>query len=220
MAFCKSCSAPLLANTNQCQYCGVRNDVDLQAKHSYIVQKKVSDRICPHCDKPLQTIQIQLSQALLIERCDNCFGLFFELQELELLLDYAISHVTEINRVHLDNVNAERYSLRQVVKYIKCPVCRQFMNRTNFAQKSGVIVDSCRSHGLWLDSGELAHLMEWKKLGGQLLHEQKQIEQAAHFRKRVPESVSDLPRFPGRKDSISLEGELLELLVTIVNKII
>jgi len=46
------------------------------------------------------------------------------------------------------------------------------MNRINFGHRSGVIVDQCRPHGLWLDSGELKHLLDWKKAGGQLLHEE------------------------------------------------
>ena len=77
MARCKSCSAPLLANTNRCQYCDVRNDVDLHAKHKFTVVKNDSDRTCPHCEKILQTIQIPLDKTFFIERCGDCFGLFF-----------------------------------------------------------------------------------------------------------------------------------------------
>ncbi len=33
MANCKNCAAPLTANTNICEYCGARNDVDLQNTH-------------------------------------------------------------------------------------------------------------------------------------------------------------------------------------------
>lgn len=33
-------------------------------------------------------------------------------------------------------------------------------------------MDRCRHHGVWLDGGELRRLLEWKKAGGQLLHEQ------------------------------------------------
>ncbi|WP_428355231.1 zf-TFIIB domain-containing protein [Methyloprofundus sp.] len=109
MATCKSCSAPLLANTNRCQYCGVRNDVDLHAKQNYTVFQQVSDKTCPHCDKSLQSIQIQLPQPVIIERCDSCFGLFFDLGELDILLDYSVSHVKTINRKHIDNINTDRY---------------------------------------------------------------------------------------------------------------
>ncbi|RLA24735.1 MAG: hypothetical protein DRQ62_04570 [Gammaproteobacteria bacterium] len=219
MAYCKSCSAPLLANTNRCQYCGVRNDVDLSTKYKFSVYKKASDRICPHCEKPLQTIQIQLDQSLLIERCDTCFGLFFDLQELEILLDYSVSHVTAINQAHLDSINADHYPKKQVVKYIKCPVCRKFMRRANFAQKSGVIVDSCRSHGLWLDSGEVKHLMEWKRLGGQLLHQQTQRDKALKGRKAQTNSADRIWELPKDKQAIDLEADLLEFLAYIVNRI-
>lgn len=171
MAVCKSCSAPLQANTNRCTYCGVRNDVDLHAKHEFSVAAKNSDRICPHCEKPLQTIRLELDKTIEIERCEDCFGLFFDLGEIEDLLHHSVSQVGGINLAHIDNINNDRYQKEQVVKYIKCPVCHEFMRRTIFAQKSGVIVDSCKRHGFWLDSGEVTHLMEWKKAGGQLLHD-------------------------------------------------
>ena len=60
------------------------------------------------------------------------------------------------------------------VAYIKCPVCSQLMNRVNFGVRSGVIIDRCRDHGVWLDGGELRHLMEWMKLGGKLLDQERQ----------------------------------------------
>ena len=43
------------------------------------------------------------------------------------------------------------------------------MNRKLQGQRSGVVVDSCREHGLWLDSGELRQLMEWSRAGGEKL---------------------------------------------------
>jgi Zn-finger nucleic acid-binding protein len=46
------------------------------------------------------------------------------------------------------------------------------MNRVNYGQRSGVIVDKCMHHGVWLDCGEITHLMEWKQAGGQLLDKQ------------------------------------------------
>jgi len=219
MARCKSCSAPLLANTNRCHYCGVRNDVDLHAKHDFSVHKQVSDRICPHCDQALQTIQLQLDEALFIERCTDCFGLFFDLGEIEALLNHAVNEVHAINLAHLDNVNIDRYQKKQPVKYIKCPVCREFMRRTNFAQKSGVIVDSCRAHGLWLDSGEVTHLMEWKKMGGQLLHEREQRKKPQE-RPLELSRENDLWQSSMPKKTIGLESDLLDVLAYVVKKIL
>ncbi|OQK16960.1 hypothetical protein AU255_03410 [Methyloprofundus sedimenti] len=219
MARCKSCSAPLLANTNRCQYCGVRNDVDLQSKPYVMTHKKASDRLCPHCNKPLQTIQLQLDEQLFIERCADCLGLFFDLGELDILLNHSVSHVNSINLAHLDNINADRYHKKQVVKYIKCPVCREFMHRKNFAHKSGVIVDNCRFHGLWLDSGEVMHLMEWKKAGGQLLHEQGQRKKT-HKVKQTQVARSKLWDASVNQSSFGLETDVLEFLASVVQKIL
>lgn len=41
--------------------------------------------------------------------------------------------------------------------------------------RSGVVVDRCRVHGIWLNSGEITHLMEWKKAGGQILNDQQKL---------------------------------------------
>ncbi|NOQ64381.1 MAG: hypothetical protein GQ582_07700 [Methyloprofundus sp.] len=195
MARCQSCSAPLLANTNRCQYCNVRNDVDLHAKRNFTVTntQQLSDRICPHCDKQLQTVELELADTIFIERCDQCFGLFFDLGEIEALLDHAVSNVGGINGAHIDNINRDRYDTTRGIRYIKCPVCQAFMRRMNFAKKSGVIVDSCRHHGFWLDSGEITHLMEWKKAGGQLLHEQQPVkERIKQKREKISQSSEGL----------------------------
>ena len=92
MAKCINCSAPLPANVNRCSYCGTRNDVDLQSRHTYDIIDQSSDRLCPHCDKLLQTINLDLATDFLIERCPDCFGLFFDPGEIETLLENSVSH--------------------------------------------------------------------------------------------------------------------------------
>jgi Zn-finger nucleic acid-binding protein len=189
MARCTSCSAPLLANTNRCLYCNSRSDVDLHAKHRYRVEKSVTHRICPNCDKPLQTIRLKMAEPLYIERCHTCFGLFFDKGEIEAVLQNSVSNVFDINRQHIDNINKDRYPKQQKIRYVKCPECRRHMNRVNFGNRSGVVVDQCIIHGIWLDSGELTHLLEWKKAGGQLLHQQH----AEALEKRQQQKQNVLP---------------------------
>jgi Zn-finger nucleic acid-binding protein len=46
------------------------------------------------------------------------------------------------------------------------------MNRKLHGKRSGVIVDSCREHGIWLDAGELRQLMEWSRAGGEKLNQE------------------------------------------------
>jgi Zn-finger nucleic acid-binding protein len=40
------------------------------------------------------------------------------------------------------------------------------MNRKNFGQTSGVIVDVCQKHGIWFDPGELPRVLAFVETGG------------------------------------------------------
>jgi Zn-finger nucleic acid-binding protein len=40
------------------------------------------------------------------------------------------------------------------------------MNRMNFANFSGVIIDVCRPHGTWFDRDELRRIVEFIRAGG------------------------------------------------------
>ena len=52
------------------------------------------------------------------------------------------------------------------------------MNRKLHGRRSGVIIDSCRDHGIWLDAGELRQLMEWTRAGGNKLCEKDYAREA------------------------------------------
>lgn len=180
MAKCRHCSAPMRANNQNCQYCGVRNDVDLLGRLSFHLVQQDSDRLCPNCEKSMQTIDLKIDGKFYVERCASCFGLFFESGELEDVLDHGVSHDNHINIQLITNVSEDRYESGKEIKYKKCPVCQNFMLRRAFGYRSGVVIDRCMNHGVWLDSGELIHLLEWKKAGGQIADEKRtQAKQAA-----------------------------------------
>jgi Zn-finger nucleic acid-binding protein len=217
MATCSSCSAPLVADTNKCSYCGTRNDVDLKDKHAYAIIRNETSLFCPNCEKPLQTINLGDKDILLIERCANCFGLFFDSGKIEALLEKSVGHVFEINRKQLDNINQDRFPANKEIKYVKCPVCRSLMNRNAFGYRSGVVVDSCKKHGIWLDSGEITHLMEWKKAGGQLLHQQQKLSENMNSPARRSEEKGHIEQTG--YSGITIEGELLDTVVTLIEKL-
>jgi Zn-finger nucleic acid-binding protein len=154
----------------------MRQDVDLKGIHKYTVVVPESKRICPRCNEAMPTIDLKLGGKFLIERCQSCMGMFFDPGELEALLEKSVSNVYFVDYKQMEILkHAKRHDEYPVV-YIKCPVCRKLMNRVNFGSMSGVIVDKCRDHGIWLDGGELRTLMEWKKAGGQIHHQQKTTE--------------------------------------------
>jgi Zn-finger nucleic acid-binding protein len=52
------------------------------------------------------------------------------------------------------------------VRYRPCPTCAKLMNRSNYGGGSGIVIDSCRDHGLWFDKGELAAIVTFLEKGG------------------------------------------------------
>ncbi len=193
MANCTNCSAPLPPDSIQCDYCGTRNDIDLQGINYYTTHETDSERVCPRCAVSLSTIDLKIKGRFLIERCGQCLGLFFDPGELEALLEASVSNVFTIDNNKLNGLNAIKRAVEYGAFYIKCPVCSKLMNRVNFGTKSGVIVNRCREHGVWLDGGELRHLFEWMKAGGQLLdkerHEQA-LAEAAREKQRPAQAVN------------------------------
>ena len=127
--------APLAANTNKCKYCGTRNDVDLHAKFPYKLESVVSSRTCPQCEIPLQTIRSETDENLVIDRCETCYGIFFDRGELEYALQQSVSNIHGINLEHIDNINKDRYLKPADFSYRKCPECAVLMNRINFGQR-------------------------------------------------------------------------------------
>ena len=218
MAQCSSCSAPLAANTQYCHYCGVRNDVDLRGKHDYRVVRRESTRMCPECNIHLQTIALAMQPALQIEQCASCFGLFFDPGEVETLLETAVSPVFNINQELLGNINKDRYQKDKPVKYLECPECLNMMNRVVFGHKSGVVIDQCRAHGVWLDGGEISHLLEWKKAGGQILHEKRQTERRQQKRKPA-NARNEIDKLMQTSSRHSGEGDLLETVAGLIFRV-
>ena len=174
---CVNCGAPLPAKSTICAHCGSRNEVDLRGIHRYTVETPESARNCPRCDISMATINVGQGKTFLIEQCPNCSGLFFDPGEVEALLKGSVAHVYDFDYELLETLTSETYRPDPVI-YLKCPVCRTLMNRQNFGERSGVVVDRCKAHGVWLDSGEFRRLAEWMKAGGQILADRIQAERA------------------------------------------
>ncbi len=192
MARCSNCQAPLPPGSLLCAYCGNRTDIDLKGIHYNTTHESETLRICPRCNIKLKTLDLKLNGRFLIDRCDECLGIFFDPGELEFLLEATVRNISGIDRAGLEAINEKREPNQYPISYIKCPVCTQLMHRVNFGAKSGVIVDRCKEHGIWLDGGELRQLLEWIKLGGQLLEQERQQQKQKEAGQREKEEREKL----------------------------
>ncbi len=149
------------------------------------------------------------------------FRTFFDPGEINILLESSVTNIFDINLELISNINKDRYKKKKKFTYIKCPVCFTLMNRVNFGHRSGVIIDRCKKHGIWTDSGEITHLMEWKKAGGELLHKknQKQVKK----KKMTSTSKTSTKQSPDyifqSQQTTMVETDLLVALSSLVYKL-
>ncbi|MCH2206060.1 MAG: zf-TFIIB domain-containing protein [Lentisphaerales bacterium] len=197
---CPNCAAPIPANTLTCPYCHSRVSVDLKGVN-FAPKVQHKTLMCPRCvDVPLEEITLEIGhQDLDIERCPNCQGLFFDPGELEFMLDQSVKHVLKIDHKKLAALSEESTIGRMKNRYLKCPHCTDLMNYYNYGGRSGVIVDWCKEHGIWLDGGELKRLLEWKKFGGEELKDNwedaKRAEQTRQFKQKNTAPMSSFDSY-------------------------
>jgi Zn-finger nucleic acid-binding protein len=115
-------------------------------------------------------------------------------------------------------LNAEPLSK---VSYVPCPDCKQLMNRSNFAKASGVIIDTCKKHGVWFDAGELPQIIEFIQKGGMEISRQRERSEIEADRNRIKDEQRNLAvlnrrldesDFSSRNDEHGIRGFLSRLL--------
>ena len=128
---------------------------------------------CPSCHLPLKP---EIVDGQPFERCRRCGGEYFSHRALQELLS-----------AHAGPAGATGASYRRPsppadpVRYRKCPSCGEPMLRRNFRESSGIVVDVCAAHGVWLDQGELASLTEFAATGAEA--ERRSAERAETTRR-------------------------------------
>lgn len=196
---CVHCGAPVPGKTIRCPYCDTLNDVDLRRMQENLGKEVASDRNCPRCGVLMKSVDLGIDGTFYIERCERCLGLFFDPCELEHVLDVSTQPPDKADRERLNTMIEEEYlDERRPVKYVKCPVCHEMMNRKVYGAKSGVIVDICKQHGVWLDGGELAQLVKWANAGG--------LKLDAETKEREAKSEARRERFNRTLDEKQTEG--------------
>jgi len=171
---CSNCGGRLEGNLTICPFCQSRQDIDLTQVHFRNLGAQGS-LPCPGCESFLEVIEFDTVPPIQIVRCGSCRGLFFNPGELEALLEAKIDQAVWVDGQRLQEI-AQNYGYTHVVEYLKCPMCAERMSHINFGGKSGVIVDRCGAHGVWLQAGELRRLMEWWRAGGKHLHQKNELE--------------------------------------------
>ena len=147
---CVSCFALSPRDAEKCVRCGALLPAEAL---------KAAAGSCPDCKAALVARQAGVAA---FSECPRCGGLFLTRASFDAVVKDA---ATRARARALDD-GPERAAPEHGFHYRPCPVCRKFMNRSNFGGGSGVIVDVCGPHGAFLDRSELTRIVDFVEKGG------------------------------------------------------
>ena len=98
-----------------------------------------------------------------LRECPQCEGIWTDVDTLQQICTKQEKQAAVLG---MPASPAEPAELEKSIRYLPCPVCRQLMNRVNFAHCSHVILNVCKAHGTWFDRDELRRTVEFIRAGG------------------------------------------------------
>jgi Zn-finger nucleic acid-binding protein len=177
---CPHCGGKFNISSAVCPHCGGERPSPLAEKRK---------PICPRCHVDLEHYAYRDRD---LDMCPQCGGVWLDRGELRDLTRE--SDVYQSQEVPKEFV---RGPIRDPIQYVPCVRCGRLMNRRNFAKISGVIIDECKSHGAWLDGGELELIRTFIADGGLEKAQDKEIEKNREALRELASNVGTV-RFTQR----------------------
>lgn len=239
---CSSCGSPRSGGGATCRFCGSdftihEQDIDTvcpecmarlprRARYCHhcaipIAPEEIAggatDAPCPACAKASQLRSRRLgAPELSLLECTRCGGLWLGNESFGIVLEKARREATPVDGSRpLPPPGATGRPVRPgATAYRRCPRCSQQMHRFNYGKRSGVILDSCRDHGVWCDAHELEALLRWIRAGGEarvreaLALETRDDPGSRYFRQKIDQMAAGASHGTARRDADDLGGLL------------
>lgn len=140
-----------------------------------------------------------------IDVCPGCGGTWYDRGELEAYLSAHADSVLPTNSAAVSRSQVAASTLRDTrAQYLNCPRCRRLMTRRNYGRVSGVIVDVCGHHGMFIDGDELQRIRDFESSGGSGVSDDRQRAdtRASAFRERMSRPTRRSPLAPIEIDTL------------------
>ncbi len=170
---CPKCYARAARDANYCMECGLR--IEPQA-----LAALPADTRCPRCKAGMR--QRMLGSAAVGE-CSGCGGLWLTEGHFDRVCEQA-DEQEQASRGLTHGINPVR-AVPDQLRYLPCVECGEMMNRRNYAMSSGIIIDVCAKHGVWLDHSELERILAFVREGGLDRARYKQIQRLKDQERRT-----------------------------------
>jgi Zn-finger nucleic acid-binding protein len=166
---CPTCFALMFDGAAYCQQCGTRRDRS---------ERESASAACPGCTQEMDRASVGGTTLL---ECRACDAVWLDAADFERICADSEAQAAVLHRV----APRAELSARARVKYRPCLRCGRMMNRMNFGQVSGTVVDVCRGHGTFLDAGELHAIVTFIRGGGLDRARQRRIDDLKEEERRL-----------------------------------
>ena len=248
---CSACGAPRQGDSRTCAFCDADFTLHERDLHTICPEcmARVSDRArychhcatpllpagrageptstpCPSCDDSVCLTSRQLGQPQIsVLECPRCAGLWLSKATVQVLLEKvrSTSAATALTSTEAASATMQPHVEGSPARlYRPCPECGKLMHRMNFGRKSGILLDSCRPHGLWFDANELDAVVRWIRGGGEsaAMRHQREMDEdrqrRAEFEMKMPTLDSGWTgRAAGPRSLVELLGWALDRILAL-----
>jgi Zn-finger nucleic acid-binding protein len=156
---CPGCFTRLDDDSHHCRACGI--EIRPQA-----LSPLPADRDCPRCQGPLRVRSLEIVDVV---ECGKCLGMWITPNSFEAVTVQATDRGGDTALFLQKPVPAVKSPPQETVCYIPCLLCGELMQRRQYTWRerhSGVVIDSCRGHGVWLDYEEIERIVDFVSKDG------------------------------------------------------
>lgn len=153
---CSQCGGPLKWESGldaiRCGYCGcvaqLETATETVDRYQWLGSSGTHD--CPNCE---QLLESAILERMPIESCRECLGILVPTPVLAIVVRQRREAFQGATRA------PKLFSRDSLLGSVKCPGCRQRMDRDLYGGGGNEVIDSCpRCELAWLDNGELASI--------------------------------------------------------------
>ena len=114
--------------------------------------------MCPRCGVMLSKKEYEGES---VSCCDTCWGYWLTRISLDNIIkktEYLFNETEVKNITNTFFIEGDRDRSGSEGKDIACPVCAKTLERKKYHPRCAVMIDECKDHGIWLDTGEIKDL--------------------------------------------------------------
>ena len=145
---CPSCFGAMFVGMQFCPHCGV--------KASRIVDESAPKLTCPGCREVMHAVEVGTTP---MYECGSCARVWLDAPTFMKMCQDREERGAVAALITPSTTIAVVPTVGGQVRYVPCPVCKKLLNRENFGRQSGIIIDVCKSDGVWFERGELRSVL-------------------------------------------------------------